>query len=143
MDVLEKDKDVYFSIVTIVVMAILFIEIVSLFIIDENEYGCSQYFWIDILSLGSMVLDLQSTEHFQTIRNKFTEEFFSEYKIGFDVYIKGDWESAKFHFEKAKMALNSKSKNEPSLENLLKLMGQNNYKAPDTWEGYRLEGPGL
>ena len=24
-----------------------------------------------------------------------------------------------------------------------KFMGQNNYKAPDAWEGYRTEGPGL
>lgn len=128
----EKDKDVYFSIVTIVVMAILFIKIVSLFIIDENEYGCSQYFWIDILSLGSMVFDLHfvsDTIHLDKTslspaNKNHTEEFFSEYKIGFDDYIKGDWESAKFHFEKAKMALNSKSKNEPSLENLLKFMGK-------------------
>ena len=24
-----------------------------------------------------------------------------------------------------------------------KFMGQNNYKAPDAWKGYRTEGPGL
>ena len=54
----NKNTDVYFSIITLIVMALLFIEIVSLFIIDENEYGCSLYFWIDILALGSMVFDL-------------------------------------------------------------------------------------
>ena len=87
--------------------------------------------------------DFVSKEHFQNIRKRYSEAFFAETKIGFDDYIKGDWESDKFHFEKAKLSLNSESKNEPSLENLLKFMGQSNFKAPDTWEGYRTEGPGL
>ena len=43
-------------------MGVLFIEIISLFIIDENEYGCSFYFWIDLIAMASMVLDL----HFVT-----------------------------------------------------------------------------
>lgn len=86
---------------------------------------------------------LSSEEHFKIIMKKYSEAFFAETKCGFDDYINGDWESAKFHFEKAKESLNSESKNEPSFENLLKFMGQNNFKAPETWEGYRTEGPGL
>ena len=58
----SKDADVYFSIVSLIVMGVLFIEIISLFIIDENEYGCSFYFWIDLIAMASMVLDL----HFVT-----------------------------------------------------------------------------
>ena len=62
--------------------------------------------------------------------------------LGFDAYINGDWETAKYHFESAKFSLNSESKTETSLENLLKFMQKTDFKAPEDWQGFRPEGPG-
>ena len=54
----ESQYDKYFSIINIIIMFFLFLEILFMFIVDENGYGCSLYFWIDCLSLSSMLLDL-------------------------------------------------------------------------------------
>lgn len=83
-----------------------------------------------------------NTEEFLSVRKRYTEPFFSESKLGFDAYINGDWETAKYHFESAKFSLNSESKTETSLENLLKFMQKTDFKAPEDWQGFRPEGPG-
>ena len=79
---------------------------------------------------------------FINVRRRYTDKFFEESNLGFQDYINGDWQSAKIHFEQAKKALNSDSKNEPSIDNLLKFMAKTDYKAGEDWNGYRLEGPG-
>ena len=79
---------------------------------------------------------------FINVRRRYTDKFFEESNLGFQDYINGDWQSAKLHFEQAKKALNSDSKNEPSIDNLLKFMAKTDYKAGEDWHGYRLEGPG-
>ena len=79
---------------------------------------------------------------FINVRRRYTDKFFEESNLGFQDYINGDWQSAKIHFEQAKKALNSDSKNEPSIDNLLKFMAKTDYKAGEDWHGYRLEGPG-
>ena len=79
---------------------------------------------------------------FINVRRRYTDKFFEESNLGFQDYINGDWQSAKIHFEQAKKALNSDSKNEPSIDNLLKFMAKSDYKAGEDWHGYRLEGPG-
>ena len=79
---------------------------------------------------------------FINVRRRYTEKFFEESNLGFQEYISGKWQTAKFHFEQAKNALNSDSKNEPSIDNLLKFMAKTDYIAGEDWHGYRLEGPG-
>ena len=61
---------------------------------------------------------------FINVRRRYTDKFFEESNLGFQDYINGDWQSAKIHFEQAKKALNSDSKNEPSIDNLLKFMAK-------------------
>lgn len=44
---------------------------------------------------------LENETDFKIVNSKFTKEFYDEYNIGFDCFIKGDWEDAKYHFEKS------------------------------------------
>jgi hypothetical protein len=55
------------------------------------------------------------------------------YDTGFKLYIAGDWKEAKPHFERALELIpwDSLSKN------LLQIMGETNFIAPEDWAGHR------
>ena len=39
-------------------MSFFLIEIILYFIVFDEDYSCSLYFWVDIMGLASMVLDI-------------------------------------------------------------------------------------
>ncbi len=54
----DKSADLIFTIISMVIMVGFLVEIVFYFIVYEHEYTGTLFFWIDMIGLASMVLDI-------------------------------------------------------------------------------------
>ena len=74
------------------------------------------------------------------LRTHITEEFLQLFRDGVNVYLAGDWELAREVLVKANELMNELA---PSLEGdgpsktLLKYMANHDWKAPNSWKGFR------
>lgn len=71
----------------------------------------------------------------QTMRSKFTIEFFCRYSMAFLNYEAGEWDVAKTMLETTRFLL--ATEDGPSAA-LLRFMKQHDWEAPSTWQGYRV-----
>ena len=74
-------------------------------------------------------------EDIKNMRAKYTKEFYDVFKLGFEYYINGDWEVARDHLQGIEG--NIIDVDIPT-KLILKNMAEYNYKAPDSWRGYRV-----
>lgn len=74
-------------------------------------------------------------EDIKLMRSKFTKEFHDTFKKGFEQYIKGNWMEAKLYFEKIEGNLIDE---DAPTKLIMRTLQENNFKAPPTWNGYRI-----
>ena len=55
----EKDYDKLFDIIIIIIISLFLLELILYFFLDE-KYGCGLFFWIDIISIISMILEISN-----------------------------------------------------------------------------------
>lgn len=68
------------------------------------------------------------------MRSRFTQAFFDTFNDGFTLYARGDWDLARKVLKTVPML--KKMPDLPS-ENLIKVMAEHDFKAPEDWPGYR------
>ena len=68
------------------------------------------------------------------MRSRFTQAFFDTFNDGFTLYARGDWDLARKVLKTVPML--KKMPDLPS-ENLIKVMSEYDFKAPEDWPGYR------
>ena len=71
-------------------------------------------------------------EDWAVMRSKYSDEFFIEYKKGFDNYVIGNWKEAKINFEEAINILGDSDK--PS-KRFIDIIVKYNYVKPEDWNG--------
>jgi class 3 adenylate cyclase len=70
----DKSADLAFTLIAMIIMLGFLVEIVFYFIVYEHEYTSAIFFWIDVIGLASMVLDIH------WINDMVIVDFSSEYK---------------------------------------------------------------
>ena len=63
----NESYDKLFDIITVIIISLFLIEVILDFLVDE-QYGCGLFFWIDIIGIISLILDISS------ISNKIIKE---------------------------------------------------------------------
>lgn len=74
-------------------------------------------------------------EDIKLMRSPFSKEFFDTFKKGFDFYIKGNWPKAQEQLEKIEGNL---IESDAPTRNILLTMSEYKFKAPKSWNGYRV-----
>lgn len=69
------------------------------------------------------------------MRKSFTKDFMDKFDLGYKAYEKGDWQTAKLHFEEIPAI---KGSEDFPAQNLIHIMQETNFVAPDDWPGYRV-----
>ncbi|CAD8077335.1 unnamed protein product [Paramecium sonneborni] len=67
------------------------------------------------------------------IMKNFNSEFQAQFSQGFQGYLLGNWKEAQMWFEKAKLL----KSNDGPISTLTAVMNEYNFKAPNTWKGFR------
>ena len=80
-------------------------------------------------------VDLWNDEEIRIMQEEFTEGFYKEWRKGFDMYLKGNWDEAVPQLTYAS-SLGPSGYDGPS-NSLLKFMKSHDGKAPIDWRGYR------
>ena len=73
-------------------------------------------------------------EDIKKMRVNYIKEFYDVFKIGYDHYIKGNWEQSRISLENVEGVLGF---NDVPTDNIIRNMAEFNFKAPSDWEGYR------
>jgi hypothetical protein len=68
------------------------------------------------------------------MRSAFSERFYEAFAAGFRDYVNGDWEQARENFQHVETV---KGAVDFPTRSLLSIMGEFNFQAPDSWQGYR------
>jgi hypothetical protein len=79
----DKSADLIFTIISMVIMVGFLVEIVFYFIVYEHEYTGTLFFWIDVIGLASMVLDIH------WINDLVIMDFSSLYKTSINFKVQG------------------------------------------------------
>lgn len=75
----------------------------------------------------------RKSKDIKLMRQSFVEEFFNSFKRASQAYIKGNWGECKQHLD---VCSKYQPKDGPSAT-LLSVIGETNFVAPETWEGFR------
>ncbi|EGR34816.1 hypothetical protein IMG5_001570 [Ichthyophthirius multifiliis] len=80
----------------------------------------------------------QNDHQLIAMREFFNDEFYSEWNIGFQAYLKGKWDLAKNSFSKTLNMLEQYGVKDGPSNTLLDVIKENNGRAPDDWKGFRI-----
>ena len=84
---------------------------------------------------GGSTQDLWNNEEIKIMQEVFTPQFYEQWKVGFDLYVNGDWENALPQLTLASN-LGPGGKDGPS-QSLITFIEENKGRAPANWKGYR------
>ena len=103
---------------------------------EKLEQAIARRHLVDSLDNNSAATtDLWNDEEIRIMQEEFTEQFYKEWKVGFDMYIKGNWEEAVPQLTHAS-SLGPGGVDGPS-QSLLTFMKSKDGKAPIDWKGFR------